>query len=266
MIDTKSKTIYLEFCKDVVYDAGQLLLQIDHETRQIKSKSTSIDLVTDADERIQNFIVQRIRERFPDHSILAEEDTETGLNEHELVWVIDPIDGTTNFWHRLPYFTVTVALCIDAQPEVGVIYAPRLNDMFWAARGEGAFNQAGPISVSTIRDMHQAVIATGFPYERAPGCDNNLAEFSRVMPYVQGIRRFGAASLDLAYVAAGLLDGYWEFHLRPWDSMAGILLVDEAGGQVSTVRPTGEMNGAGGILATNGLLHTILHRHITDAV
>jgi myo-inositol-1(or 4)-monophosphatase len=140
-----------------------------------------------------------------------------------------------------------------------------MGEMFWASRGAGAFNATDAaidtdvgiqrMAVSHVAQLSQAVIATGFPYQRTPGSDNNLTEFSRVMPFVQGIRRCGAASLDLALVAAGRVDGYWEFHLSPWDALAGVVMVREAGGQVSLVRARGAMYGAGGILATNGHVH-----------
>jgi len=251
---------YLDFCKDVTREAGHILLQHFDKPRTTKAKTSTIDLVTEVDELAQDYIVHRIREQFPDHGIIAEENNESTYTDQAYVWYIDPIDGTTNYWHRQPFFAVSVALCYDNQPVVGVVYAPRLNEMYWATRQMGAWNDAGPLHVSQVATMQQALVATGFPYQRAPGTDNNLVEFGRVMPYVQGMRRCGAASLDLASVATGRLDGYWEFHLSPWDSMAGILLVLEAGGQISTVRPTGAMNGPGGILASNGLLHATLQK------
>jgi myo-inositol-1(or 4)-monophosphatase len=267
---------YLDAAIQMARDVGTLLLEHQKQTRLLGSKSTTIDLVTEADEQAQQEITRRIRQTFPDHSIIAEESDLPNLPDsphsqplHEesgYVWVIDPIDGTTNYWHGSPHFCVSIALCHRTQPIVGVIGAPRLGEIFWAAQGEGAWcettGQTERLQVSTVKRLDQALVATGFPYERAPGTDNNLIEFGRVMPFVQGIRRAGSAALDLAYVAAGRLDGYWEFHVRPWDTMAGQVLVREAGGTISPVRPHGEMHGAGGILATNGPLHTPLHRQI----
>lgn len=248
---------YLEFCTRVVRETGTFLLEKMDQPHTTKSKTSSIDLVTEIDEQAQAMIVGHIREEFPDHGILAEED-DLNDTDHDYIWIVDPIDGTTNYWHRLPFFTISVALYHHNSPLIGVVYAPRLGEMFCASRGAGSFLNDTPIHVSHVAQLHHAIIATGFPYDRLPGSDNNLTEFRRVMPFVQGIRRFGSASLDLCYVAAGRLDGYWEFHLRPWDSAAGILLVQEAGGTVTTVRPSGEMNGSGGILATNGMLHDML--------
>jgi myo-inositol-1(or 4)-monophosphatase len=148
---------------------------------------------------------------------------------------------------------------------VGLIGAPAHDELFWATRGGGVFDRHGPLHVSSIERLEQALIVTGFPYERAPGSDNNLTEFSRVVPFVQGIRRTGSAALDLTYVAAGRFDGFWEFHLKPWDALAGQLLVTEAGGQLSTVRATGALHGSGGILATNGRIHAALRALLTGA-
>ncbi|NJN66884.1 MAG: inositol monophosphatase [Chloroflexaceae bacterium] len=254
---------FMECCTQIVRETGHALLQAmqQGETRLIGAKSSAIDLLTEADEMAQHQITQRLREAFPDHGILAEEGDQEA-EPRDYVWVIDPIDGTTNYWHRHPAFCVSVALCHHGEPMVGAIYAPRMDELFCASRGGGAFCNDIPIHVSRASHLDQAIVATGFPYQRAPGSDNNLVEFGRVMPLVQGIRRCGSAALDLAYVAAGRLDGYWEFHIKPWDIMAGILLVREAGGQVSQVRPEGAMAGAGGILATNGHLHPALHRRI----
>lgn len=255
--------LFVEHGTQIVRETGQALLQAmqQGETRLIGAKSTAIDLLTEADEMAQNLIVRRLREAFPDHGIVAEEGDQEAA-QHDYVWVVDPIDGTTNYWHRHPAFCVSMALCHHGEPIVGAVYAPWMDELFRASRGGGAFCNDQPLHVSRADRLDQAVVATGFPYQRAPGSDNNLVEFGRVMPFVQGIRRCGSAALDLAYVAAGRLDGYWEFHIKPWDIMAGIVLVQEAGGQVSRVRTEGEMAGSGGILATNGHIHTALHRRV----
>lgn len=262
---------YRDVAIAIARDVGAMLLEFQQRPLLLRSKSTEVDLVTDADEQAQREIIRRIRQAFPDHSVMAEEGQQhdvppTAREAEEYVWVIDPIDGTTNYWHRVPYFCVSIALCRNGQPIVGVIGAPRLGELFWAVRGEGAWcethERQEPLQVSSVRRLDQALVATGFPYHRAPGTDNNLAEFARVTPVVQCIRRPGSAALDLAYVAAGRFDGYWEFYIHPWDTMAGQLLVLEAGGTISTVRPEGAMHGKGGILATNGHIHTLLRDQI----
>jgi myo-inositol-1(or 4)-monophosphatase len=252
---------YLEYCIPIVQQTGHMLLEKMARNTLVCSKTSTIDLLTEADQHAQAMIINHLRQRFPNHGFLAEESDQPHL-AHEYTWVIDPIDGTTNYWHHMPYFCISVALCHHQRPVVGIVSMPTTNELFYAARGQSAFLNGHPLHVSTTSAIHQSLLATGFPYDRTPGSDNNLVEFGRVMPFVQGIRRCGAAALDLAFVAAGRLDGYWEFHVRPWDIMAGILLVEEAGGTVTTVRPTGDMAGAGGILATNGHIHTALHRLI----
>jgi myo-inositol-1(or 4)-monophosphatase len=255
----------LDFCVSMVRETGHFLLHTMSNNNLVAAKSSAIDLVTQADEQAQARLVGRIREAFPDHRIIAEEDHTQGAPHdipHNDTWYIDPIDGTTNYWHGMPLFSISVAFCRHGEPEIGVVYLPYTNEIFYATRGGGTFDGKGPLRVSSVQTLEQALVATGFPYERAPGSDNNLVEFGRVMPMVQGIRRSGSAAIDLAFVAAGRYDGYWEFHVRPWDTMAGQLLVLEAGGQLSRVRPEGKMHGSGGILATNGHLHATLQRHI----
>jgi myo-inositol-1(or 4)-monophosphatase len=255
---------YLDFCRQLAHDAGQIPLERLHQHRTIEQKSSSFDVVTDADTQTQAFIIERIRATYPDHGILAEEG-DADITGPDLVWVVDPIDGTTNYSHRFPLFTVSLALCQGGQAQVGVVHLPALGETFWAMRGGGAFHQGQRLAVSAVERLDRAIVATGFPYQRAPGTDNNLTEFARVVPFVQGIRRTGAASLDLAYVAAGLFDGYWEFYIKPWDVMAGMLLVHEAGGQVSPVRTGRDMYGNDGILASNGRIHSDLRRLLNGA-
>ncbi len=250
---------FLDICLPLMRETGDMLMSMQHENRLVSEKSSAIDLLTEADEKAQDLLISAIHQAFPTHAFVAEEGNLT-TEPSDYTWVIDPIDGTTNFWHCFPLFSISVALCHAGDTIIGAIYLPWLKELFVATRGGGAYLNDTRLHVSSTRHLEQAVVATGFPYQRAPGCDNNLTEFGRVMPFVQGIRRTGSAAIDLAYVAAGRFDGYWEFHVRPWDTMAGMLLVQEAGGRVSRVRDSGEMNGAGGVLATNGHIHPALHR------
>jgi len=216
--------------------AGDGLRAAYHRPREIEYKG-EIDLVTQADRDSEAAIVAALREHFPDHAILAEEAAGAGaegyISRDVPMWVVDPLDGTTNFAHGFPVFAVTMALVDGGEPVVGVTYDPMRDELFSAARGRGAQRNGEPIRVSETGTLRKALLATGFPYDRHVAEDNNIESLSRFIRRAQGIRRAGAAALDLAYVACGRLDGYWEFRLHPWDVGAGILLVREAGGVVT---------------------------------
>jgi myo-inositol-1(or 4)-monophosphatase len=179
-------------------------------------------------------------------------------SENRFLWAVDPLDGTTNFAHRYPAFAVSIGLLIDGEPAVGVVYEPLRDELFFAARGLGAFLNYRPIRVSATEGLAKSLLVTGFAYDRRETDDNNYAEFCHFTHLSQGVRRGGSASLDLAYVAAGRLDGYWERGLSPWDIAAGIVLVREAGGTVSAYDGSPFDIDSGRILASNGLLHTAM--------
>ncbi|MEZ5977169.1 MAG: inositol monophosphatase family protein [Planctomycetota bacterium] len=213
-------------------EAGELLLERFGrlESGEIRTKSSRRDLVTTVDVASERLVVSRIRAAFPDHAIEAEEEVaETGRD----VWFVDPLDGTVNFVHGLPFFCVSIALHRDGVPTVAAIHAPRLGETFVAALGAGAFLGDAPIAVSTTAELADAVLATGFPYRRGELPNGNLGNFARLFPLVRGLRRMGSAALDLAYCAAGRLDAFWELHLAPHDVAAGALLVREVGGVVT---------------------------------
>jgi myo-inositol-1(or 4)-monophosphatase len=204
--------------------------------------------------------LERLEAHFPDHGILAEEGggAENGRNSPYL-WHIDPLDGTNNFAHGFPVFCVSIALYESGRPLIGVIYDPVREECFSAVSGQGAYlTSAGKVTklqVSSTENLLNSLLATGFPYDRHTSPQNNVAQLSAFLNEAQGVRRPGAAALDLAYVAAGRLDGYWEFKLSTWDVAAGILLVQEAGGCVTDVngRPP-EMAGKLALVASNGLI------------
>lgn len=216
-----------------------------------------IDLVTETDLAVQEFLREKLARILPEASFLGEEDGGAGETPEGLVWIVDPVDGTTNFAHRLPFFAVSVALCAKRDPLFGAVFAPMLNDLYWASAGGGAFHNGKPLAVSAVSELTDALVATGFPYEPGPVMDGILGALGKVIPATQGLRRIGAASLDLAYVAAGSMDAFYEAGLKPWDMAAGWLLVREAGGVVT--RPDGAPVYPGApLLATNGRLHAAL--------
>ena len=211
------------------------------------------DLVTEVDTGCEELIVGAIRDRYPDHDILAEENEYSQLHSSHK-WIIDPLDGTTNYAHGFPWFAVSIALEIDGEVRIGVIYHPMMNELFTAVKGGGAFLNEERIHVSRRAPLKNALLATGFPYDRTLDNENNFANFEKFQMAARAVRRAGAAALDLAYVASGRLDGYWECKLKPWDVAAGTLLVEEAGGRV-----TGHDGGHYSIyyhriLASNGLI------------
>lgn len=246
-----------DIAKAIAIVAGNSLRDSYHRPRKIDYKG-DIDLVTQADRDAEATIVAALRERFPSHAILAEESAKHTLEDNALTWVVDPLDGTTNFAHGFPVFAVSIALIDGGDPLVGVIYDPLRDELFAAARGRGATLNDTPIRVSPVDALRRALLATGFPYDRHVAEDNNTESFCRFIRRAQGVRRAGAAALDLAYVACGRLDGFWEFRLHPWDVGAGILLAHEAGGLVTDYAG----NSDGGlpiqgeqIVASNGLIH-----------
>jgi myo-inositol-1(or 4)-monophosphatase len=255
-------TDVLSFALDLARQAGTLLAEYAGRDFAIGHKSSVIDLVTEADLASERLIVDAIHARFPQHAILAEEglgDLKEAAGQVPVLWLVDPLDGTVNYAHRYPIWAVTLALAEDGQVTMGVAYDPLRDEMAWAERGRGAWlERSGARSrlhVSAQVTLQSALLATGFPYRRASTNDNNLPEFNAVMPRVQGVRRAGAAVLDLVHLAAGHLDGYWEKYLNPWDWAAGSLLVAEAGGRVSTLNGRPWTLADDTLLASNGLLH-----------
>jgi len=232
-------------------DAGAVLLeQFDHlERSAIRSKSSARDLVTAADLAAERKIVERLRRECPDHAIEAEEETRDAL-DRRLRWFVDPLDGTVNFVHGIPVFSVSIALYDGATPLVAVVHVPKLGETFTAQRGGGAFVNGKRLHVSAAESLPESVLATGFPYRRNELANNNVANFDALILAIRGIRRMGSAAVDLAFVAAGRFDGYWELHLSPHDLAAGALLVREAGGVVTDVHGGDDWLRAGHVVAS----------------
>ena len=212
------------------------------------------DFVTDIDRKAEADIIATIRRSYPQHAVLGEESGRSG--ENEFLWIIDPLDGTTNFLHGFPTFSVSIAVELRGRLEHAVIYDPMRQEFFTASRGDGAQLEGRRIRVSAQRTLEGALIGTGFPFRMdAEHVDSYLAMLKIIMGTAAGVRRPGSAALDLAYVAAGRLDGFWEFGLKPWDLAAGVLLVDEAGGKHTTMRGEKHHIGAQTLLADNGWIH-----------
>ncbi|MBU8905315.1 inositol monophosphatase family protein [Desertibacillus haloalkaliphilus] len=221
--------------KEWVKEAGAEQVKRLDQPMEVKSKSSTIDLVTEVDVWTDEFLRQKIKASYPDHSILTEEqDFHEGASDYE--WVVDPIDGTVNYAHQFPMFCISVALKYKGETVIGVVYAPKLGECYEAMKGEGAYLNGNPISVSQTDNLKAAVVATGFPYDRATDPQNNVKEFNAVILKVGGVRRTGSAAIDLCQVASGRFDGYWEYKINPWDFEAGLLLVQEAGGKVQKVK------------------------------
>ncbi len=201
----------------------------------IETKSSEHDLLTIADKESEEFIISQIRKTYPTHQVLAEE---SGSNEliSDYCWVIDPVDGTTNFAQGIPVFAVSIALRYKGESVVGVVFAPFINEMFYAAKGMGAFLDGKPIQIAQKRDLNDGLLCTGFPYDHGTNPDNNTDNVARILPHCRDIRRLGAASYDMCCVGAGFFDGFWEINLKDWDVAAAMLVIEEAGGQVIRFR------------------------------
>ena len=216
---------------------------------EIQTKTNIYDVVTRADKESEALIVAKIREHFPEHAILGEE---SGMHDGtgEYRWVIDPLDGTNNYSQGLPVFAVSVGLQRCGETILGVVYAPYLDELYVAVKGQGATLNGKPIHVADKESLNYSVLGTGFPYDKDVNPDNNASNLSAILPHIRGVRRLGSAAYDLCCVAAGFLDGYWELNLNLWDICAGTLIVEEAGG---VVRPFRENRGIS-IIAGNAMI------------
>jgi myo-inositol-1(or 4)-monophosphatase len=246
----------LSFAVTIAREAGSLLKDAFATPHRITYKG-DINIVTEADLMAENHLRERIRARFPDHDLMAEESADAGTGA-EYRWVVDPLDGTTNYAHGYPVFCVSVALEHRGQIVLGAVYNPMLDECFSSLRGGGAFLNGRSLSVSRTDALTRSLLATGFPYDIRESLDNNLDHFKTLALKAQAIRRAGSAALDLAYVAAGRFDGFWELKLAPWDTAAGWLLVEEAGGRVTNLDGGPYHLYAPHILASNGTIHPAL--------
>ncbi len=251
----------LEFCRG----AGDIILSGFRSETTIVSYKSRTDLVTNIDKESEEYIVSAIRSRFSEHSIVAEEGSGRDT-ESEFIWYVDPLDATNNFAHGIPFFCVSIGVYSRVERGVicGAVFDPCHNEMFYAEKGKGAFCNGSPVNVSGISDMGIALLATGFPYAKDDMERNNVREFSSFLPGIQCIRRMGSAALDLCYVAAGRIDGYWEPLLKSWDTAAGSLIVQEAGGAVTKYDGSEYDPEYPQILASNGHLHKHMIEILTN--
>jgi len=242
---------------DAARAAGQLLKSELSGSRRIAYKGSPTNLVTEMDARVEELIVGRLATAFPDDAVLGEErGASRGRSGRR--WIIDPLDGTTNYAHGFPAFGVSIGLESAGRAELGVVYDPNLDEMFVAERGRGATVNDHPLSVSTTPTLDESLLATGFPYNIREGGDNNLKEYAAFSVRARAVRRLGSAVLYLAWLACGRLDGYWELRLGPWDVAAGSLLVEEAGGRITDLTG-GSLNlDSPSLVASNGRIHAAI--------
>ncbi|MCA8980395.1 MAG: inositol monophosphatase [Planctomycetes bacterium] len=252
----------LELATSAAHDAGKILLEHYGRLKAVRAKSSARDLVSEADVASERLLVSRLRAARPKHHIEAEEEVRDVIDPRVPRWFLDPLDGTTNYVHRLPIFAVSMGLYLGGLPQLAVVHLPLLGETFTATLGGGAQLNGDELRVSPAGSLGEAVLATGFPYRRNELEHSNLENFNRFFYDVRGMRRMGSAATDLAYVAAGRLDGFWELHLSPHDVAAGALLVREAGGVVTDARGDDDWLRGGSIVAAGPALHEAIRERV----
>ncbi len=248
----------LDLAVQLAREAGAIQRERYETSFEIRTKSASTDLVTDVDHACEALIVEALCSERPDDAILAEEGRGEDRTDATWRWVIDPLDGTTNYAHGYPRFCVSIGVECEAARHVGVVYDPLLDELYSAVRGKGATLNGRPIRVSEEPQLDQALIATGFAYDVRRSLEDNLDHFAAVVKRARAIRRDGSAALDLCYVAAGRFDGFWELKLHPWDVAAGLLIVEEAGGRTSDFRGGPTPSSGREVVASNARIHAAL--------
>jgi myo-inositol-1(or 4)-monophosphatase len=253
----------ISLAREAAVEAGKYIFEHIGKIRDISYKEGVNNLVTDVDRASESIIMDKIKEAFPEHSILAEESGEY-FREEEFKWVIDPLDGTVNYAHTFPFFCVSIGVMKGSAAKVAVVYDPVRDELFTAQEGGGAYVNDAAIKVSSAPSLKDSLVATGFAYTME-GKASNMALFAKIMGKAQALRRAGSAALDLCYVACGRMDGFWELNLSPWDTAAGQLIVSEAGGEVSTLDRGKYDIHKKEILATNGIIHDELSNILTGS-
>ncbi|MBC7348895.1 MAG: inositol monophosphatase [Candidatus Aminicenantes bacterium] len=244
---------FLAAAREAALEAGHYLLKGLDQKKEVDFKG-QVDLVTAYDRRSEELIYEKLGRIFPGHSFLAEEAI-SRKKPSDYCWLVDPLDGTTNYAHGLPVFCVSIALLWRDEIIIGVVYDPCRQELFTAVRGQGAYLNDRPVRVSDTAELGRSLLATGFPYDVRTSPDNNLSHFANFAVRAQAIRRLGSAALDLCYVACGRFDGYWELKLKPWDLAAGALMVSQAGGRVSDLQGRDFTISSPHLVASNGRIH-----------
>jgi myo-inositol-1(or 4)-monophosphatase len=250
----KTDPLFLTTAVEAVVRAGDMQMASFGRNVHVDKKG-AIDLVTEVDVAVEKMFRALIAERFPDHQILAEEMGGAYTPPAGPCWVFDPLDGTTNYAHGVPIFCTTLALEIDGVAELAAVYDPNRRELFTAERGDGAFLNGAPITTSNARDLLDAMLVTGFPYDVHSRVDEIVGLFGAFVGRARAVRRLGSAAIDLCWVAAGRMDGFWESDLKPWDIAGGALIVAEAGGRVTGVEGQPFTSRGGHVLASNGYVH-----------
>ena len=254
------KNEYLDTAIYAVIESGKILMSNLNKKKQVGYKG-KINLVTDVDMKSEKNIVQIIKEKHPLHNIVAEESQPENQNS-EYTWYIDPLDGTTNYSHDYPIFAISIALEINNKIQVGVVFDPVRNELFYAVKGKGAYLNKKKISVSKIRQLKRSLLATGFPYIIT---NRSIKLFNYFLSKAQAIRRAGAAALDLCYLASGRVDGFWELDLKSWDMAAGKIIIKEAGGIITNFKGGEHSLFDDNTLASNGFIHKEMINEIKKA-
>jgi myo-inositol-1(or 4)-monophosphatase len=255
---------FLDIATEAALSGGAVLLDNWGKLETIEEKGRVGDLVTNVDRQAEEVILTVLERHFPEHGILAEEAGQIGNQDNDYLWAIDPLDGTTNYAHSYPMSVVSVGLMIEGTPQVGAVYNPFRNELFRATKAGGATLNRRPIRVSETDKLSQSLLVTGFAYDRRETPDNNYAEFCYLTHLTQGVRRSGSAALDLTDVACGRLDGYWERGIKPWDIVAGAIVLEEAGGKITAYDQSPFVIESGRILATNGKIHSHLSQALQE--
>jgi myo-inositol-1(or 4)-monophosphatase len=244
---------YLDFALEISEKAGEILMTHFGKNPKITYKSGDFrNPVSEADIETEKFIQKAINDKFPDHNLICEEGNSLNKENSNYTWIVDPLDGTSNFIHQNPYFAVSIVLVKEKKPILGVVYAPYLKEKFFAASSSGAFLNSAKIQVSEINQMQQALVSTGFSKR---SFEKNLPYMQKINENCGGLRRSGSAAIDLCFVSCGRSEAHWEFLLEAWDIAAGVIIVEEAGGKVTNINGQEIDLFAGQILATNGKVH-----------
>ncbi|MDM5272439.1 inositol monophosphatase family protein [Sulfurovum sp. zt1-1] len=249
----------IDTLKQIALDAGKIVKEGYYSHKEVSHKGI-VDLVTEFDVKTETFIINRLKKAFPDHTLVGEE-SHHGSYHYDKVIYIDPIDGTTNFIHGIPHLAISLGVWENGEPTLAVVHNPILDELFWAVKGEGAFCNGQRLEVSTQDTLQNALVATGFPYAKVnAGVEYHwvINCMTNLLPHIQDIRRLGAAAIDLCYLAQGKVEAFYEIDLKPWDVAAGILIVQEAGGQISNVDNKTYDFDDKSIVASNGKVHTQL--------